>query len=231
MFNALLSAIFRRQFKVRNCDELVALTNLADYYCALPVLSSCIDGLLFKEPALMSGMIKNACEILLVACKLRHKELFNDAFILTLGPWWYPQYSRSCSPLRIEDEDLFSKAHSEFCRITDLVSRSHMRLFNLSYDARKHPNLGHDLVDILHSVPRDPMNKMSVPSYFSKCYNGEYKDRDGLAEVQNALRALQKNNLSLHNQLDASPGQGQFQGYFLCVNVPKVPWNESQTDW
>lgn len=49
-FNLLLSAIYNRPCELRHPDYLSILTELAEYYCALPILSRTLDGSLINSP-------------------------------------------------------------------------------------------------------------------------------------------------------------------------------------
>jgi hypothetical protein len=44
MFRKLLCAMYNRPYRIESPDELIVITKLADYYCALPIVSSTIGG-------------------------------------------------------------------------------------------------------------------------------------------------------------------------------------------
>jgi hypothetical protein len=54
LFEKLLCAIYHRSYKIERCAELTSLTSLADYYCALPILSRTLDTLSTSVLALLT---------------------------------------------------------------------------------------------------------------------------------------------------------------------------------
>jgi hypothetical protein len=82
-FNNLLCAMFSREYRIYNPKVLSILTEQADYYRALPIVSNSIASALFNEHAMV---LTDPCAVLRSAYKLRHRTLFREGFILSLGP-------------------------------------------------------------------------------------------------------------------------------------------------
>lgn len=55
-FEGLLHAMYREAYEVYSASELKNLVRLADFYCALPVVSSSLDGVLLSNPMFIENM-------------------------------------------------------------------------------------------------------------------------------------------------------------------------------
>ena len=112
-FEAFLSSLYNRFYKLEDRQQLILMTKVADYYCALPALSRTIDGALYRSPDVFIRRMKdNTCEFLAAAEKLRNPALFKDCLLLSTGPWRDPkhQYPRRLDgKLKILAEVLFNR--------------------------------------------------------------------------------------------------------------------------
>lgn len=88
------------------------MTNLADYYCALPALSSSLPAALYRRPGVIADMQYLSPQFLQLAVKLRSDILFGDSLILSLGPWYSPSY-RSLEDQKLRG--LADKFYKEIC--------------------------------------------------------------------------------------------------------------------
>lgn len=98
-FKCILRAMYRLPYEVKTYSELKLLTNIAEYYCALPVVSATLSDALLVSPMFeyhlapldtacgTTEFIKQARKILFLARKLRHAALFRDAAIVVVGNW------------------------------------------------------------------------------------------------------------------------------------------------
>jgi len=91
MFECLVCAFYNQPYNIASHD-LLALTELADYYCALPAVSRSLDGVFFRDADFMDTLLVEMSKSLLAvllqaAVKLRHPQLYRDCLVLSIGPW------------------------------------------------------------------------------------------------------------------------------------------------
>lgn len=90
--------------------ELNSMTEQADYYRALPALFNNLNGIFFNSPGLLATMKVDPATLLVSTYKLRHKILFRECFILSLGPWSNPGYKTIQVPVLVDIADRFYSA-------------------------------------------------------------------------------------------------------------------------
>lgn len=88
-FESLLCAMYNRPYSIRDVLDLQNLTKLADFYCALPIVSATLTGALMSGGILDGGQtntdLAHRCgNIILVAKKLRHALEMEPSPILRL---------------------------------------------------------------------------------------------------------------------------------------------------
>jgi hypothetical protein len=69
----LLQSFYGEPYELKSLNELKSMTQLADYYCALPTLSRSINLPLFRGDINIKEL---SFELIEIAAKLRHPELF-----------------------------------------------------------------------------------------------------------------------------------------------------------
>lgn len=83
-----MCAFYGEPFVLVDAEELVELTKLADYYCALQTVSASILGAItLGNPNGCLADFWDDYEILFALYKLRHRQLFRDCVIVTAGDW------------------------------------------------------------------------------------------------------------------------------------------------
>jgi hypothetical protein len=98
IFTIFLSALLGRPYAITSIAELERLTELADFYCALPAFSNSLSIALWKSPDLISKIPANALKLLPITVKLRSELLFKECLIHALGPYTHPQYLQLTDP-------------------------------------------------------------------------------------------------------------------------------------
>jgi hypothetical protein len=93
-FQRLLCAMYSLPYQVLTFAELERLTNTAEFYGALRIVSYTLSNALLDSPIFTPStrgdehgteFIREAREILFLAKKLRHAVLFRDSFIVVVG--------------------------------------------------------------------------------------------------------------------------------------------------
>jgi hypothetical protein len=88
-FEKLLQTFYGEHYILESVAELKLMTQLADYYCALPALSNAISLPLFRGDI----EVQYNCEKLIeIAAKLRHADLFRECVIWIAGDWAFDPY-------------------------------------------------------------------------------------------------------------------------------------------
>jgi hypothetical protein len=94
-FHDLLEVIYRQYFFLYSTDQLDRITKLADYYCALPVLSKALSGTLLDSHNFMLYIASDAFSLIKIAAKLQSSILFRECVIHLLGPFYDPVYKNT----------------------------------------------------------------------------------------------------------------------------------------
>jgi hypothetical protein len=80
----LVQAFYAEPYKLKSADDLRRMTQLADYYCALPALSNTISLPFFRGDI----QVRIYCVSLIsTSMKLHHADLFRECVIWIVGCW------------------------------------------------------------------------------------------------------------------------------------------------
>lgn len=181
-------------------------------------------------------MNSHACELLIAAQKLHHEELFNEALILSLGPWQDPQYKmlEGVEDLLRQGRDLSQIVDREHSRIMKEVSIAQTKLLEFTHRMEEYPSLGEELLEIQHCMRENPRGNghFILPRYFRMCCETEFTDPGAIEVIRAALESLMGSGLAFYPRWVQS-GKGDMADHFLCVmrDSIAVPWDESQTDF
>ncbi|KAG0651409.1 hypothetical protein D0Z07_2115 [Hyphodiscus hymeniophilus] len=229
-FEKVLRAIYCLSYDIDSVCELEDVTRIADFYCALPALSSSLYRGLWKDTGLITswdGIFTNADTVLAVAKKLRHPILFREAVIIIVsqpGRWLCGR-----EDFLSEDDDnlkaVVLRAHHRLCRLklkADHHVREALRFLPITSKSVRlswHPEdefSGHDHYTQI-------MNKLKATTF-----NGNEKR---VADAIRSLEALLKNNLVLTKPWNGINGGCGSSFYCTEVDDKDLPWDETETDW
>ncbi|KAL2070504.1 hypothetical protein VTL71DRAFT_13530 [Oculimacula yallundae] len=93
IFPKLLSAMYNRPYKLESIGDLLALTTLADFHCALPIVSSSTTAALLNGQSgtdlffLYDDSLRGWSASLTLAKNIRNPVLFRECFIHLVGLW------------------------------------------------------------------------------------------------------------------------------------------------
>ncbi|KAG4428514.1 hypothetical protein IFR05_016003 [Cadophora sp. M221] len=124
MFNAMMCAIYTKPYAIESCADLLVLTRLADFYCALSIVSRTLDIAFHTSPALINQIPQFRCEVFAAAAKLRNRLLFREALVWIVGPWRVPTYNN------LEDPELKKVAHRAWTEICVKIAGINYSLMN-----------------------------------------------------------------------------------------------------
>lgn len=215
-------------------EELIAMTNLADYYCVLPTLSRSLYRALYDMSLDVAGCNPELLpEVLAASCKLRYPDLFKECIILAAGNW-SDNYGREM-PLSGHSRKIRKLIEAARYRIGfDIAKANEQMLRIFSQNAQlgeyvKKVELGAD---------------MSLPEYYRDVYCGnileedydsEYEDgqyKEDITMIESALKPVLENRLKFSGR-DLLAGERPFEKHFLCATIDDddLPWDRTQTDW
>ncbi|QSZ36367.1 hypothetical protein DSL72_006243 [Monilinia vaccinii-corymbosi] len=125
VFSQFIGVFYGKVWTIKDDANLEAITELADYYCALPMLSKSLPGALSTSIQYAGSLLLNSTmgmrnqnKRLELAVKLRSPELFRDCMIYLVGYWWY--YSKTEESFESNNENpqinaLATKLHAQIC--------------------------------------------------------------------------------------------------------------------
>jgi len=123
LFEKLPSAIHFRAYSLENIEELRHLTELADYYRCLPVVSFTVGQVVLESKKLCADIRNNPLDILGISLTLRNRELFQDAATWTARCWDEPKHSQ------IEDIRIRSAAQHTRRALAEAIISLDMNFF------------------------------------------------------------------------------------------------------
>ncbi|KAF7903496.1 uncharacterized protein EAF01_006545 [Botrytis porri] len=98
-FRQLLCAMYSTPYTIKDFEELSTLTRIADFYCALPIVSATLTGALIDSPIFLKREVEDpsACtkdqlaedydSMIFLAQKLRNPILFRECLVHIVANW------------------------------------------------------------------------------------------------------------------------------------------------
>ncbi|ESZ92598.1 hypothetical protein SBOR_7015 [Sclerotinia borealis F-4128] len=239
-FRKLLCAIHTKSYTIQDTDQLSRLTRLADYYCALPVVSGTLTGALLRSPMftiLKSGKKDAGCEcqkeartLLVLTRKLRHQLLFKECLIHTVTSWDNDTTPPE-DPIK-QDKELHNLVMLKLGALYASIAKAQQGILAAAFrdcDVTCGLSIGDadfDLNDVTHSVRffRKFNCTVSDPEHYPN-----FDD----ANTTNTIISLLKNNLTLDWTGDEPGEEGIYKRSFLCTDIEddEYPWDLEEIDW
>ncbi|PVH75276.1 hypothetical protein DL98DRAFT_466661 [Cadophora sp. DSE1049] len=229
-FKMLLQAMYNEPIEFEDCNDLRQLTELADYYCALKVVSFALDATIGRGAFPFSQLQKQPCEMLQVAARLRHPRLFRECLILSIGPFSKPKIHM------IEDPKLHKLAKYAHAQVGLLAAEAQIEIINVMEPYRlSNPKLRNEMQARIEDAGvmcrKDPRTAAYLPAYYRKLWDFKY---DGIVTAnpfRKPLSEVMANHLTFNRGYEA--GEGQFRDFFFCGQIlnEELPWNAGEKDW
>jgi hypothetical protein len=238
-FKKLLEAFYGELYKLESVMELKRMTQLADYYCALPALSRSIHLPLFRGDIAVRHSPIASIE---VATKLRHAALFRECVVWLVGRWSRTSFWNMAEL----DKKIHKTVMNARNQIGFMVAKVHEEVrfpeeTLLSFSSKQHQlNVGQLLAmtrynsDDAHRLEQIEYDcEVGLPRYFYEVSKGFWGDFD--EDIRGELLPVLKNNL-LYSKSELKAGSIEhpmYEDYFFCATVDDddLPWDRSQTDW
>ncbi|KAF7945861.1 uncharacterized protein EAE97_004899 [Botrytis byssoidea] len=237
----LLCAIHSKKYRIETADELKRLTCLADYYCALPVVSGTLTGALFRssmfqflapryDAAVECECHDESVSLLLLARKLRHGLLFRECLIHTVGRW------DSLSDIEKrqieEDQSLYTLVQIKLKVLYELLAKTQGALLWAVVEGK---------FKVLKTAVGRSFPTPLIGGILSvyRALSEESSFYDLLKEVETMelsvlMFSVIKNNLALGcSRQDPGKVGGIFEKTFLCTEIEddEFPWDLEEIDW
>jgi hypothetical protein len=230
IFEKMLCAIYHKPYKIDNCAELTSLTSLADYYCALPIVSRTLDSAFYISPNFDRILLHDPCEVFTAAAKLRNAMLFRDSLIFVTGPWSDPAYET------LSDPKLKKIARRAWAEVAAKVGEAEGTITpRRLYEATAVNGSGYIeeayfwvAVNNAHFAETD---ETCLPSIYQDLYAFDLKEENNFFVP--ILRELLENKLVLEGRGSKLLSHGILIGYFLCAEIEDedLPWDVNEIDW
>lgn len=221
--------MYMKPYEIRDVTELQAVVELADYYCALPVLSRSLDGTLVRSQAFANSIPTDCLKILPLAYKVRNEVLYRDTLQFAVGNYENPLYHDIKPPLheivKLRYNELAAKILKVERRISDELllaeEQKSSKIFDMLKDAR------------YFDVDIEKLNCMAA--YLREVFE-EGKDAGLSEQCIEMVGKLVENNTALCRQLFVGGYEsagGDLCHSFLCLNGASepLPWDTSEIDW
>jgi hypothetical protein len=233
IFEKMLCAIYHRPYKIDKGAELTSLTSLADYYCALPIVSRTLDSAFYISPNFDRILLYDPCEVFTAAAKLRNAMLFRDSLIFVTGPWSDPAYKT------LSDPKLKKIARRARAEVAAKVGEAEGTITSRRlYEATAVNGGGYIekayfwvAVNNAHFAHTD---ETCLPSIYRDLYAFDLKEENKLINFfVPILRELLENKLVLGERGSKLLSHGILIDYFLCAEIEDedLPWDVNEIDW
>jgi hypothetical protein len=226
-FDMILRAIYNWRIIIDSPEQLCLATQLADYYCALPILSSSLYAAFGRSFYFCSEIHGFEIELLGAAVKLRNDTLYKECMVLLMSPWTNPKFRKIQDP---KLRQLANSAHHKLCQEVLEVQRNISEaLYELpSAHLKEYRELDEEMtVEHLH----DHGGKIVLPNLYRLMHDNLSRN---LNHIQDHFGGLLENQLKLRSSW-GRPGESSTwcEDYFLCLEIDdeELPWDINQPDW
>ena len=193
--------------------ELLRMTELADHFLTLPVLSRSLTRTFFEHPLDIAKLDTHIIEQLTeAACKLRNARLFRECIILVAGRWdQEPTF---------KNQELQKLAIATRNKIAREILGVHEMLLKLLFPQ---PLTTENIVGSVKFRGSLPEYYRNVPLRLNAYFQREWYD---------IRKGILKNNLQFAGSSGRAGDEG-YRNYFLCGEVADkdLPWDLTQSQW
>lgn len=231
----MLRAIYFQSFDLHISEELLRLIDLADYYCALPILSKTLDSVLIKHIRPCGFDIRHhALELFVAAAKLRNVLLFRECLIWVVNPYHEPVF-KSLTHTNRKLYHIAKSAHGEISAyvmkvLAAVMEQSSHNAIEQQCSTEFDDNVQESVRDLL---PRDIASeyaptKILYPKLLRLSEHSAYLS----SSEAGVLAHLLKSNFVFEGGF-CEAGKNNCEGDFLCAYIDELdlPWDVKELDW
>jgi len=234
-FGNLLCAMYNRPYKLRCINDLRSLVRVADFYCALPIVSNTITAAILESQILLHanrswedfhGHIYS--ELLVLAKKLRNPYLFRICFVHVVALFCPDPVTKDI--FLAQDMQLNCLVLSQYGLVCSLKQRVHQILLRELFSGKLNPadlELPEHLVALMkYTLPR---------AFYVRLHDMVYNEisGSGLGDLEHALNDLLVNNLPPSGLSGGPQDRADKEDEFYCAKIKDedLPWDPEETDW
>lgn len=207
------------------------MTQLAECYGSLPILSHSLTSALMASPSMTSCIPANAVLLLPLAQKLRHAVLYKECMIHIVGRWTITLISL------ITDTKLKKAAELARNSLSTMIAAAHVELVtrirtneNASSQKRGDLRIAPDLGDFLKT------RSSALPAMYRYFLNGVSADNYKGASLSTTpnVQHLMENKLVLNTEAARGvAGVGAWENCFLSLSIDDedLPWDVNEVDF
>ncbi|TGO67895.1 hypothetical protein BELL_0863g00030 [Botrytis elliptica] len=244
-FRQLLCAMYSSPYTIRDVEELSTLTRIADFYCALPIVSATLTSAFLDSSIFSKRQVEepNACtkdqlaedcdSMIFIAQKLRNSVLFRECLIHIVANW---KDTKNFKFHRTRNDDtICCLIESELSQLYELTIMSQHTLWVAAIVTQLSPGAP-ELTKVLADAEKDHISFEREPKKavtFWKNLSAKLAQVGGAAcFLQSKLEPLLASSLVLDRTNDG-PGEGCYKHCFLCTEIAdnELPWDTTPADW
>lgn len=228
-FMNFIGTFYGKSWGIKNTESLQLVTELADYYCALPVVSKSMHGSLFLSPVFCKSIFFGPTYTLLdLSLQLRSPELFRECMICLVGKWQHSayQYWTESQPEMLYNpklNELAIKLHNQICAKVSTAQQQiefYSQINSNALEVKANIEICYlekmKLGETEHGAKH---RRISLPEYFQAFR----EESSGVLAL--AVSEILKNELIFNKSLRAGdiafPGEisNDVQSHFLCADI------------
>lgn len=222
-FRELLCAFYNTPYVVSSIAQLSELSDFADYYGCLRVLSATLSAAILATPdkVLWYSDMRAKLELSTnLALKLRNPTLFRDAFIFSVALWQEPKYMKVMT-----DPKTRKIAEREHNKMVKLIATFHQYLLE------RRGGLNSEWLDLAAKAStRASSVGIALPRYLRLALAARLFDNR--LPVRKVAVNLVKNNLAFeHEDLRAGWNDKDHEFYCARIDDSELPWDVNEEDW
>ncbi|KAF5872471.1 uncharacterized protein Bfra_005831 [Botrytis fragariae] len=243
-FRQLICAMYSSPYTIKDVEELSTLTRIADFYCALPIVSVTLPSALLDSPifskreveditACTKNQLAEDCNFMIfIAQKLRNSVLFRECLIHIAANWKDAdnfKFHRARN-----DETIRCVIKLEFSQLEEMIIRLKHALWVAAIVTKLLPGAP-ELTRVLAAAEKDYISferepKKAVTFWKNLSAKLAHVVRDG-DFLKSKVGSLLANNLVLDRTNDG-PGEGCYKHCFLCTEIAdsEFPWDTTAVD-
>lgn len=175
-FGHLLYALYSKKYRVASFADLACLVRLADFYRALPVVSSSFDAVLLASFNLYGKIADHPLQALSLSYRVKSAILFREALVHVVGQW---HFAFSNADQQSLEEPIRGVTIQHHLALREKVIQAWFRLLNICLKSSSSANQSSFIQAIIHSRIKKHVQPWSLsvpPESEAEFYRSVYQE-------------------------------------------------------
>ncbi|KAM3086156.1 hypothetical protein ACMFMG_000292 [Clarireedia jacksonii] len=225
-FHKFIGIFYGQPWKITDLKEFALVVTMADYYCALPLVSRALNGAFYLSPDFLSTFKDaNQRDLLFLAIKLRCADLFRDCMIIIAGNMGNGRVRQTNFEPNLGDPKLDNLAlklrnqiYEKIIAVNQVISHA------CSVSAG-------DQQDRVEIEKLQSCHGLYAFSNMSPMYYRAFERHSRNLLIQRHVAFLLQSKLKFFKTQEHK--DHVLRGHFLCVDIKDedIPWDVSEADW